>query len=200
MNNSYKKTTVLVLGLALFLPILVLAKIGVGIGTGKITMDQPLKAGQVHTLPVLVVLNTGDEPSEYGVLVISRESQPELKPSKEWFSFEPSEFYLEPGKSQIVQIKLTLPIKGAEPGNYFAFLQAYPVKKAATGGTSIGVAAAAKLYFTVAPANVFQGIYYRFVNLYSNYHPWDTTVLAVIFVATLIWFLSKKFKFQIAKK
>lgn len=196
-----KKTTVLILGLALFLPVLASARIGVGIGTGKITMNEPLMAGQVHTLPVLVVLNTGDEPSDYGVSVISRESQPELKPLKEWFSFEPSEFNLEPGQSQIVQIKLTLPIKGAEPGDYFTFLQAHPAKKAAAGGgTSLGVAAAAKLYFTVAPANIFQGIYYRFINLYSAYHPWDTIVLAIIFVAIALRFIGKRFKFQIARK
>lgn len=196
-----KKIIILILGFALFLPVLAWAKIGVGIGTGKITMDQPLKAGQVHTLPVLVVLNTGDEPSEYGVSIISRESQPEFKPLKEWFSFEPSEFHLEPGQSQIVQIKLTLPIRGAKPGDYFTFLQAHPVKKAAVGGiTSVGVAAAAKLYFTVAPANIFQGIYYRFVFLYSRYHPWDTIVLAVLFVAIFLRFIGKRFKFKIARK
>jgi len=99
-----------------------------------------------------------------------------------------------------VQIKLTLPVK-TNPGNYFAYLEAHPVKKTvSSGGTTIGVAAAAKLYFTVAPANIFQGIYYRFISIYSRYHPWDTIILAVIFTATLIWLLSKKFKFQIAKK
>jgi len=196
-----KKIIILILGFALFLPVLASAKIGVGIGTGKITMGQPLKAGQVHTLPVLVVLNTGDESSEYGVSIISREGQPEFKPLKEWFSFEPAEFHLEPGQSQIVQIKLTLPINGAKPGDYFTFLQAHPVKKAAVGGeTSVGVAAAAKLYFTVTPANIFQGIYYRFIFLYSRYHPWDTIILAVIFAAIFLLFIGKRFKFQIARK
>ncbi|MDO8442886.1 MAG: hypothetical protein Q7S81_01315 [bacterium] len=195
-----KKIIILTLGLALFLPVLASATIGVGIGTGKIVMGQPLMAGQIHTLPVLVVLNTGDESSKYGVSTISREDQPEFKPSKEWFGFEPSEFNLEPGQSQIVQIKLTLPIKGAKPGDYFVFLQARPVSAVVSKGTSIGVAAAAKLYFTVAPANIFQGIYYRFIDLYSNYHPWDTIVLAIIFSAIILRSLGKRFKFQIAKR
>jgi len=202
-----KKDLVLILGicLLLLLPMLALAKIGVGVGTGKITVDQPLKPGLIYTLPSLSVLNTGDEPGEYGVSVEYHEGQETnptmgLRPNKEWFKFEPESFYLEPEKIQQVQIKLNLPIKGVKPGNYFVYLEGHPVMKSEAGVTSIGVAAAAKLYFTVAPANIFQGIYYRFISLYSRYHPWDTIILALIFAALVLRFISKRFKFQIAKK
>ena len=202
-----KKDLVLISGLCLLLllPMLALAKIGVGVGTGKITVDQPLKPGLIYTLPSLSVVNTGDEPGEYGVSIEYHEGQEQradmgLRPNKEWFKFEPESFYLEPGQSQPVQIKLSLPIKGVKPGKYFAYLEGHPVKKNVGGQTSIGVAAAAKLYFTVAPANIFQGIYYRFISLYSRYHPWDTIILALIFAALVLRFISKRFKFQIARK
>lgn len=185
---------------ALILPFVTFGSIGVGVGTGKIQVDEPLKPGLIYTIPSLTVVNTGDEPSEYTVSIDYRGNQTELKPNKEWFSFEPLEFHLEPSMSQVVQIKLTLPVK-ITPGDYFAYLQGQPIQRTSiTGGATIGVAAAAKLYFTVAPADIWQGIYYRFISIYSRYHPWDTIVLAVIFVAVLIQFFSRKFKFQIAKK
>ncbi len=191
--------------LALVLPVMVFARIGVGVGAGKIHISEPLKAGGIYDLPAIPVLNTGDEPAEYLFSVQYHEGQEQrtdmgLKPAETWFNFSPASFPLEPGKVQTVKVTLTLPAK-IKPGNYFVYLEARPVKKAATAGEAlIGIAAATQLWFTVAPSNFFQGIYYRFISLYSRYHPWDTIVLAVIFVAALLWFVSKKFKFQIARK
>lgn len=182
----------------LILPIVVSAKIGVGVGTGKIQVDQPLKAGLIYTLPPLTVINTGDEPSEYGVGVQHRDKQPELVPPAEWFSFEPSQFHLEPDQTQVVQVKLTLPISGAEPGDYFVFLQGFPEKKVGTGGsTSIGVAAASKLYFTVTPANFFAGLYYRGLSLCKMYSPWSYVVSSVFIVALLIVLFRRFFSFNL---
>jgi hypothetical protein len=197
-----KKASFIILGLGLLLPILVLARIGVGVGTGKIVVDQPLKAGLIYTLPSLTVLNTGDEPGEYGVSIEYHEGQETnpkmgLKPPKEWLGFEPSEFYLEPGQAQQVQIRLTLPIKGAKPGTYFAYLEGHPVKKDISGQTSIGVAAAAKLYFTVAPANIFQGIYYRLLSILRNNAPWSYVVLALAAGSVLVVLFRKYFTFNI---
>lgn len=185
--------------LFLFVPIIVFGRIGVGVGLGKIQVDKPLKAGGIYDLPALPVLNTGDEPGEYGVSIEYHEGVPQIRPAREWFRFEPQSFHLEPGQVQNVKVILTLPTK-VQPGDYFAYLEGHPVKKSVAGQTSIGVAAAAKLYFTVAPANIFQGIYYRFISLYSRYHPWDTIVLAIIFAAILILLFRKRFKIQIAKR
>ena len=204
MEKPKKISLTLVGFLVLLLPFLVLARVGVGVGVGKIQVDKPLKAGMIYDLPPLPVLNTGDEPGEYGVSIEYHEGQetnPQmgLKPAKEWFRFEPSTFHLEPGQVQQVKITLTLPTKTV-PGNYFVYLEGHPIQKTETGQTRVGVAAAAKLYFTVAPANIFQGIYYRFVSLYIRYHPWDTIVLVLIALAIVIKLLSKKFKIQIARK
>lgn len=199
MNKNEKIVFVVIL---LFLPFLVLARIGVGVGIGKIVVEQTLKPGWIYNLPSLPVLNTGDEPSEYGVSIEYHEGQENnpqmgLKPKKEWFSFEPSSFYLEPGQAQQVQIKLTLPLKGVQPGNYFAYLEAHPVKKEVSGQTSVGVAAAAKLYFKVAPANIFVGIYYRIISLFTFYSPWSYVVLAIIVIAILVYLFRKFFSVKI---
>lgn len=191
--------------LVLILPAAVFARIGVGVGAGKIRIDEPLKAGGIYDLPAIPVLNTGDEPADYLFSVQYHEGQEQradmgLKPEESWFNFTPSSFSLEPGQNQMVKVTLTIPTK-TKPGNYFVYLEARPVKKGADSGvTSIGIAAATQLWFTVAPSNFFQGVYYRFISLYSRYHPWDTIVLAVIFVIALLWYISKKFKFQIARR
>lgn len=192
-----KKSAILLCGvIMLFVPLVVLAKIGVGIGTGRITIEQEMKPGLIYSLPPVMVMNTGDEPSEYGVGIQWHENQPELRPEAEWFSFSPATFHLEPGTSQIVQTKLTLPIKGVKPGKYFAFLQGFPVRKA-TGGASVGIAAATKLYFSVAPANFLTGIYYRVTSFFTIYSPWSYIVLIVVLGSGLIALLRRFISFNI---
>lgn len=193
-----KKFTIAILFLLfLIFPFITFAKIGVGVATGKIKVDQQLTPGLIYTLPPLTVLNTGDEPSDYGVTIQFKDKQPEMRPEKEWFSFEPSSFHLEPGAIQSVQIKLKLPIRGVKPGDYFAFLQAYPEAKVQEGKTSIGVAAAAKLYFTVRPANIFVGFYYRLKSLYQIYYPWSLIVVIIVMATLLIAIFRKFFHFNI---
>ena len=143
-----------------------LARIGVGVGTGKIVVEEKLNPGTIYEFPSLSVLNTGDEPSEYTAGVEYHQDQEQLLPKREWFNFSPDTFHLEPGEVQVVKITLSVPIK-AVPGDYFAYLEGSPVKKSVAGETSIGIAAAAKLYFSIAPANVFQGIYYRIVTFWK---------------------------------
>jgi len=206
MTNIKPAIKFLVLfALVLILPVAVFARIGVGVGAGKIHVKEQLRAGGIYDLPAVPVINTGDEPADYQFSVQyhqNQETNPKmgLRPVKEWFHFSPNSFHLEPGKIQYVKVTLTLPPR-IKPGVYFAYLEARPVKKATTGGeTSIGVAAATQLWFTVAPANFFQGIYYRFISFYAHYHPWDTIILAIIFALLILRFVGKRFKIQIAKK
>lgn len=204
LENKRKQVLIVFITLLAFTPIIVFGRIGVGVGNGKVQITEPLKAGGIYDLPQLPVLNTGDEPGEYTVSIQYHEGQetnPEmgLKPQNEWFNFEPQSFHLEPGQVQNVKIILTLPTN-IKPGNYFAYLEARPVKKSIAGQTSIGVAAAAKLYFTVAPANLFQGIYYRLVSLANRYYPFDAIILALVILGGLIFAFKKNFKIQIARK
>jgi len=172
------------------------ARIGVGVGLGKVQIDQPFKAGGVYQLPALPVLNTGDEPAEYEVTVEFHENIPQLWPERDWFSFSPRTFHLEPGQIQSVKVTLTLPVK-TRPGEYFNYLEGHPInKKVQSGGASIGVAAASKLYFSVSPANVWQGLYYRVATLFNRWLPWSWVVIGVVAAAVLISIFRRFFKFE----
>lgn len=185
--------------LALVFPVGILAAIGVGVGTGKIQVQDQLKPGIIYELPPLTVLNTGDEPSDYEVAVTYNEKQTELKPTATWFVFNPQRFHLDPGKAQIVNIKLNLPIR-AKPGDYFAYLEGHPIKKTQVGQTSIGVAAAAKLYFTVVPANVLSGVYYKVVSFWQVYAPWPQRVLELLGISLILFLARKYLKINIGLK
>lgn len=161
------------------------ARVGVGVGSGKIELNDPLRAGGIYDLPVLPVINTGDEDSEYKVKVSFRNDQTDLRPSAEFFKFEPETFSLSPGQVKNVRIVLTLPVN-TTPGKYFALLTAEPVKKTANiGNTSVGVAAASKLYFQVTPSNIFQGILFRIISLYKSYKVFTFVALGLVAVFVL---------------
>lgn len=199
-----EKNKILILLASLFISLgavlvffsIVEARIGVGVAIGKIEMDKPLKPGSVYDLTPLVILNTGDEPADYAISLAFQSDQPELRPSDDWFKFEPQTFHLEPGKSQNVAVRLTLPIK-TKLGNYFAYLEGHPLVKASGPGTTINVAAATKLYFTVAPANIFQGIFYRVSAFIVRTAPWSYIVLFVVAGALLFAVIRRFFNFNI---
>jgi hypothetical protein len=199
MNNKEK---IFILFFALFifiLPFVAFGRVGVGIGTGSITMDEKLKLGGIYSLPDLPVINTGDETFEYEISIEYLSDASEKRPSREWFTFSPNKFTLEPSQSKAVNISLTIPTK-AEPGDYFAYIEARPIKKVESGQTSIGIAAAAKLNFTIAPANIFQALYYRGASLYNKFYPWDAILLGFIFFIILIFVLKSKFNIQVSTK
>lgn len=185
--------------IVLILPNVAFAKIGVGVGTGKIQVKDKLKPGIIYELPPLTVLNTGDEPSDYEVNVSYHEKQPQLRPLQSWFIFSPQKFHLEPGKAQTVAIKLNLPVR-TEPGDYFAYLEGHPFKKSVSGNTTIGVAAAAKLYFTVIPGNFLEGSYYKIASFWKVYSPWPQRFLLLIGALFTFGLFKKFFNIQIGLK
>jgi len=175
------------------------AKIGVGVNTGKIQVDEKLKAGMIYKLPPITVINTGDEPAEYETSIAYHQDQPELRPKQDWFIFTPQKFHLEPGKGQLVEIKINLPLK-IEQGDYFAYLEGHPIATVKKGTANIGVAAAAKLYFTVVPANIFYGIYYKIVTFFKVYAPWPQRALIAILIISLLVLFKKFFNVQVNLK
>ncbi len=177
-----------------------LASVGVGVNLGKIEINEPLKPGGIYNFPNLGVINTGDEPGDYEVAVTYHQDQPQLRPEEEWFNFSPKKFHLDAGESQSVATKLILPVN-TRPGEYFAYLEAHPVVESGPG-TTIGVAAATKAYFTVAPANIWQAAYYRVASFFSVNAPWSYIVLAAL-ILLIAAGLAKRylsFQFSIRKK
>lgn len=183
----------------LVVPTIAFARIGVGVATGKIQVKDQLKPGIIYNLPPLTVINTGDVASDYQVDVTYFEKQDQLKPPNNWFIFSPRQFHLEPGKVQIVTIKIDLPLM-VEPGDYFSFLEAHPLQKSEVGQTTVGIAAATKLYFTVVPANIFYSIYYKIISFWHVYAPWPQRVVIVVLVAVAFLFVRKFFNIQIGLK
>ncbi len=194
-----KKIFIVLVFLFLLFPHNVFAKIGVGVGTGKIQVEDKLKPGVIYQLPPFTVINTGDELGDYEVDISYHEKQPELSPPKSWFIFSPQKFHLEPGEVQTVDVKLNLPVT-ARPGDYFAYLEGHPVKKSQSGDTTIGVAAAAKLYFTVVPENIFLGIYYKIISFWKVYAPWPQRVIVLLAIGVAYLLARKYLKIQIGLK
>lgn len=186
-----KKIIFVGLLIAFIFPSFVFASIGVGVGVGKMELKEPLKPGGIYELPNLPVINTGTDPSDYEAYVQYHYKQPQLLPLRSWFEFSPREFYLEPGEVQIVKISIVVPVR-AEPGDYFAYMEGRSIEKdTEIGGAKIGIAAAAKLYFTIDPASGFEGIRFRVVTILKKYSPWPQVSFAIISVALILFVLSK---------
>jgi hypothetical protein len=153
---------------------------GVGVNLGRIRIEDHLKPGGSYSLPVLGVVNTGDEPSEYEVVINHLQGEDKLPPPPGWFSVQPDRFSLEPGRVQTVRIRLTLPTE-AEPGDYFAFIEAH---LAPTGGAAtVGAAAATQLSFTVKPSSWLQAQRVRVNRWIDGSEPWSYVVPGLSLVA-----------------
>jgi len=198
MSIMPKKFILLSALVVIAFPQLASAGVGVGVNLGKIEIDEPLKPGGIYNFPSIGVINTGDEAGDYELAVTYHQDQPEQRPAEEWFTFTPSSFQLEPGESQSVAVQLALPLK-MTPGDYFSYLEAHPIIIAGPG-TTIGVAAATKTYFTVAPANIFQAITHRISSFVVNNAPWTYVVLAIVAGAIVITLFKRFFAFQFGIK
>jgi hypothetical protein len=173
----------------------VLAQVGVGIAPGIINIDEPLPPGSYSKLPAIQVVNTGTEAGQYEVVISSSASQKQLKPTEDFMSFNPRSFHLEPGASQTVVATLDIPAR-AKPGDYLAYIQAHPVSQAA-GGTSVGVAVATKVYFTVKPANIMVGIAYSIASFFTRNAPVSYIVPGIIVLGIIVYFLRRSIRFEI---
>jgi hypothetical protein len=201
INPKYLlKLSILVLGLIILGTNTVMAAtIGVGVGTGKIRLDQPIKPSLSYKLPSIAVFNNGDVTSDYEMSIEYNETQPEQKPPSHWFKFSPQRFNLEPGKSQRVDIEIK-PEYSARPGDYFAYIEAHPTKKDETGTTAIRVAAATKLNFKVIPANFFQRVYYLLLDFWNQYKAPIILITGSLLIAVLVLLAKKYLRIELKSK
>ena len=169
------------------------ARLGVGINVGKIVVDEPLLSGGIYPITKMAVINTGDEAGSYELDVSYIEGQKELSPPKEWFSFKPKEFRLKPKQAREVEIGLVIPVQ-ARAGDYFALVEAHPVvkKKAVT----IGIAAAAKMSFSVNSSSLLWSIINRIVTWFTTNAPYSYIAAGVIAAAAVILLLRRFFRFS----
>jgi hypothetical protein len=79
---------------------------GVALDVGTIKVEDRLSRGGTYNLPPIGVRNPGDEVTAYRMGIDFVEDQDGRRPKGSWFSFEPDEFTLEPGKTTRVRIEL----------------------------------------------------------------------------------------------
>lgn len=159
---------------------------GVGVSVGEMKVETVLSPGSSYKLPPISVVNTGDEHSDYLVSIGYLVDQQQMQPRADWLEFEPQRFSLDPDVSADVVARLVLP-SDAAPGEYFALVKAQTV--AQSEGSSVGVAAATKLSFSVESSGWLESRA-RQVNrwLYDG-SPWTYLLPA----ALLLGFLALKF-------
>ena len=179
----------------LTIPAVALASIGVGVGTGRIAVSEKLRAGGIYTLPSVVVFNTGTETANYTMAVTLNETQLQLKPNPQWFSFSPSQFQLSPGRSQTVTPTIHLPVR-VPPGDYFGYLEAHPQETAQQGTAKVGVAAATKLSFSVKASSLLWAVLYRLLNLYRQFEPWSQIVTGAVIVGITVLVMKRYVHFR----
>lgn len=174
----------------------VMARVGVGMGGGEVRLTEQIKPGGIYNLPPMRIFNTGDETATYAMGVAFQQEYSELRPDKNWFSFNPSTFTLESGKSQDVAVTMVVPVR-ATPGDYFAYLESGPVSSSVPGTTSVGIAVGLKLYFTMVPANIWQAMAFRVTSFFQTYAPWSWVGLGVIVAAALVMVLKRFISFRV---
>lgn len=173
------------------------ARVGVGVGTGKITVDEPLMPGGTYKISSMSVMNTGDEASNYSVDVTYLYEQAELRPPEEWVAFNPKTFHLEPNEGKIVELKLNIPMD-APPGNYFCFLEAHPIAEGE--GFRIGVAAATKLYFSVKPANIVSALVHKVSSFMAATAPASYIVIITALIIAAVMLLRRYLSIEVKRK
>ena len=170
---------------------------GVGVNVGSIQVDEPLSPGGTYRIPPVGVINTGHVASSYSVRITYRFEQEQLEPPEDWFTFSPSEFRLEPADLETVRISVNLPIT-ARPGDYFAFVEAFPVRETEQErGVSLSVAAATRLTFTVEPSNVFSAAFLWVLHHFRDWSPWSYIVLGLVLASIAGFLIIKVFKVRI---
>ncbi len=170
---------------------------GVAVDLGRIAVDEELSKGGTYQLPVMGVTNPGDQTTRYRMGLSYFEGQTEEKPPEDWFTFSPAEFDLEPGKTQPVSISLRIPT-GARPADYLALLQS---SVAVSGeGAQVGLAAGARLTFTVKPSTLLEAWTLRARGEFDDLKPWSYLVPAAIVALLAATWARRKFSFNVSRR
>jgi len=178
--------------LALSLP--ATADIGVGVDLREISIDELLTPGNDYQLPAVGVINTGDRTADYEVVITYMNEQEEIMPSADWFRFDPQRFSLQPGTSKSVAISLHIP-QDAPPGDYFTLIEAHPVI-GSSGGTTIAIAAATKLRFSVKEVSTAASVLNTIGDAFSNSSPYSYIGLGLVGAAIVFFLIRRFFRFR----
>jgi hypothetical protein len=185
------------LGSILVSPGIASADRGVALDIGRLDISQTLTPGGGYRLPPLGVRNPGDQVTSYRIVVSHVDGQNGRPIPSSWFRFEPRKLTLKPGKTQKVQVRLSVPT-GADPVHYEGLVAAQIVTKGK--GAQVGAAAAAKVTFSVESSTWLGALWYHIRTFFSDHEPWTWLVPALLAMALLGSQLRQRFSFQIARR
>ena len=172
------------------------ARIGVGVGLGRMQLGEVLSPGGVYKLPKLPVINTGLVSGTFqvradlvaGPVIVNKESV------SGWVRFSPVQFDLDEGQSRLVKTELTLPFD-TPPGEYLVYLEASIVRNSGMA-VSFSPAAATKLYFSVRPSSVLGAYRARFLTFVET-NPVIYLILAVLLIIEASLILRRHWRFKV---
>jgi hypothetical protein len=168
------------------------ADTGIGITVASIDVDKGLKAGTRTDLPAVDIFNTGSTPQSYAVVVSTRTNQPELRPSPSWIDVSPRKFTLEPGKSQSLDLRLSVP-SDARTGEYFALIGA----EVDSPDQSIQPGVATKLTFSVVETSWLEGRRNEINRWLEDGMPWTALGPAAVLGLLLFRWASRRLRFRL---
>lgn len=137
---------------ALAVPAIAQASVGVGIQAGPVRLSGAAHPGGSYALPPVYVVNTGTQEESLAVRIerLSRGQARAVPPS--WISAGQS-VRLSHGESARIPLELTVPA-AAKPGQYLTDVVVKGSAALSDGSANLGVAAATKLEFRIAPGTV----------------------------------------------
>lgn len=195
-SSTWAAAALAVAALCLIHPAATRADRGVRLDAGRIAIDEPLSPGQTYHLPTIGVSDPGDEGASYTMQVEVLNGARAPDPS--WFEFDHGSFDLQPGQTQPVAITMRIPTS-AEPGDYTALLAAQ-IGSRSSGGVGVGAAAAARLTFTVRPANELAALWNVLGSWYAENRPWVAPLAAVLTIVLAGWFVRRHLSVDIRRR
>ena len=133
------------------------ASVGVGVQAGPVLLASAAHPGGSYALPPVYVVNTGTQPEVVSVRIdrLSHGSGRAVPPS--WIQVGPS-VHLTAHQAARISLQLIVPA-GARTGAYLSDVVAAGSGTISEGNANLGVAAATKLEFRVAPGPAGAGLW-----------------------------------------
>jgi hypothetical protein len=170
---------------------------GVALDLGKLEIAPALTPGGGYRLPPVGVRNPGDEVTTYRLVMRSTRGQEGAPVPVDWVEFDPGEVTLEPGASEKVRTRLSVPT-GADPGDYEGLLAAQVVTEGS--GTQVGAAAAAKVRFEVESTTLLGAWWHQLSTWFEDDAPWTWLVPALLASGLALRQFRRRFALRLEKR
>lgn len=184
------------IALAASCPGTAVASVGVGTTTPRIVIDQDVQPGGIYDLPLIPVMNTGTERSDFKVFVDRASEQTERFVDPRWIQVTPAAASIDASRSVLVRATIYVPLT-APSGEYQALIVAQPVVPGASANTP-SVQVGTKVVFRVVQSNLLVALFWRVLGLLMLWAPWSYIGLGFLVVVPAVWYISRRYRFAFA--